>query len=119
MPASLYDLSIEQGATWVLSLVWRDSDEEPIDLTGYSARMQVRPSVGSDEVLLNLSTEGGQITLGGAAGTIVIEVDAETTAAVQGRRGAYDLELESSDGTVTRLLRGSVAISPEVTRPEA
>jgi hypothetical protein len=115
MAASNYNLLIEQGATFSLSIVWKDSDEVPVDLTGYSARMQIRPFLVSQDVLLELTNQAG-IVLGDDQGTITIEATAEQTEAIGSRRGVYDLELESADGTVTRLLQGAVTISREVTR---
>jgi hypothetical protein len=115
MPASTYNLSIEQGATFRLALVWKDSEGDPVDLTGYTARMQIRPAVASTEVLLSL-TSGSGITLGGATGAVNVLATAAQTAAIDSKKGVYDLELQSADGTVTRLLQGVVIVSPEVTR---
>lgn len=116
MAAETHNITIEQGATFTLSLVWRDSDNALIDLTGYTARMQVRKTHRSDTVLLNFTTANGAITLGGAAGTIEVEGLATLTDDVDARTGVYDLELEDSTGFVTRLIEGSVVIKPEVTR---
>jgi hypothetical protein len=115
MAAQIYNMSIEQGATFRLGVVWKDSDEVPIDLTGYTARMQIRPFVLSQDVLLGLNTENGGITLG-EDGQMTILATAEQTEVIGSKKGVYDLELESADGTVTRLIMGSVAISREVTR---
>jgi hypothetical protein len=114
--ASTYNLLIEQGATFTLSLVWRDSEGDAVDLTGYSARMQVRPSVTSEDVLLTLDSDGNGITLGGNTGAVAVLATAAQTELIAAKRGVYDLELEAADGTVTRLLQGAVTISPEVTR---
>jgi hypothetical protein len=111
-----YDLTIRQGATWVQALRWEDSASVPVDLTGYTARMQVRPVVQSPTVIISLTTENGRITLGGATGNITLNLDAETTAAIEQPNGVYDLELESADGTVTALLGGRVRFPREVTR---
>ena len=116
MSATTFDITIEQGATFTLSLVWKDSAGAPTDLTGWAARMQVRPSHGSDLVLLSLSSTSGGITLGGTAGTIEVVASATATAAITGRKAVYDIELAAPGGAVTRLLQGQVTISPEVTR---
>jgi len=116
MPAAIHNILIEQGSTFKLNLTWKDSEGVPVDLTGYTARMQVRPTVESADVLLNLSTATGEITLGGAAGTIAAVASAQQTSLIGGRRAVYDLEVEASNGVVTRLLQGAVAISLEVTR---
>jgi hypothetical protein len=116
MAAGNYDLVIEQGATFYQEIIWKDSSETPIDLTGYTARMQVRKTVKSSDTILSLTTENGRITLGDDAGTITLEVDAEDTADLTEFCGVYDLELEAGDGTVTRLLQGQIEVSREVTR---
>jgi len=116
MAAAQYDITIEQGATFRLDLVWRDSNNNPVDLNGYSARMQVRASYTDSVVQLNLTSSNGAIVLGGALGTIVVTGAATATDDIPIRAGVYDLELEASDGTVTRLVQGKVRISPEVTR---
>lgn len=116
MPAANHDILIEQGATFRLELAWK-LDGAPVDLTSYSARMQVRGSVESTAALLSLtSAAGGGITLGGAAGTITIVASAASTSALVIRNGVYDLELESAGGEVTRLVQGAVTVSPQVTR---
>ena len=117
MSAGKYDITIEQGATFRLVAQWLDSDENPIDLDGYSARMQIRPYAESDEVFLTIDTgSNGGITIE-SDWEILIEVDATITETLDQYCGVYDLELESASGVVTRLLQGKVKISPEVTRP--
>ena len=114
--AAVYDITIEQGATFRLSLIWKDSSNVPVNLTGYTARMQVRRSYTDTVIQLAMTTEGGSITLGGAAGTINVVSAATATEDIAARAGVYDLELMSSDGVVTRLVEGKVTIKPEVTR---
>lgn len=116
MTATLYDITIEQGATFRLSLAWKDSTGVPVNLTGYSARMQVRRSHGDGVAQLDLSTGNGSITLGGAGGTIEVVASASATDAMTARSGVYDLELESAAGVVTRLMEGKVTVMPSVTR---
>ena len=116
MPAAVYDLFIEQGATFLKSITWKASAGDPVNLTGYTARMQFRSSVSSSTVLATATTEDGRITLGGAAGTIDIEFSDVDTAAFAFVSAVYDLELESASGFVTRLLEGGVEVSKEVTR---
>lgn len=116
MPAATKDLYIEQGATFTLNVVWKDANQVAVNLTGYTARMQIRQSLSSDVALLNLTTQNGGITLGGATGAVNVVATPAQTAAIQVKRGVYDLELESASGTVTRLIKGSVEFSREVTR---
>lgn len=115
MAAGTYDIVCEQGATLSLTLTYRDSSDALVNLTGYSARMQVRESVRAADTLLSL-TSGSGITLGGAAGTIVLTVSATATAALPRGEFVYDLELVSGSGVVTRLIEGSFTVRAEVTR---
>jgi hypothetical protein len=114
MTAGIYDITIEQGATFTLSATWKDSAGAPVNLTGYSARMQVRSNYESEEVLVSLVSPTN-ITLGGALGTILATISATDTQKLSIQEGVYDLELELS-GVVTRLLQGRATISREVTR---
>ena len=107
-PAS-YNLTIRKDSTWSQKLRW-------VDLTGYTARMQIRPVLQSPIVMVELTSENGRITLGGATGEITLSLDATTTAGLTPAAGVYDLAVESLDGTVTALLEGRVRIDQEVTR---
>lgn len=111
-----YDLEINQGATYSKTFTWKDGAGEPVNLTAYTARMQVRRGVSDETVLLELTTENGRLTLGGVAGTVSLNLTPTVTAAIDWRRGKYDLELVAPDGSVTRFLDGQVVVSREVTR---
>ena len=115
LPAS-YDFVLRQGSTWNQSIVWKDSNGVPVNLTGYSARMQIRPQVNSETVIVELTSENGRIDIDAPSGKLTLSLDAETTAGICQSTGVYDIELESLDGTVTAILAGSVKIGREVTR---
>ena len=116
MTAAEYNLrKVEAGTTWQLYMTLKNDSGNVIDLTGYSARMKVRPTADSPTVLVSL-TSGSGITLGGTFGTIVVDRSATQTALYRFKSGVYDLEMESGTGVVTRLLEGVFVVSPEVTR---
>lgn len=115
MAAGTYNITCEQGATLNLVLTWRNPDGSPIDVTGYTAKMQVRASKADSTALLTLQTGSG-ITLGGAAGTITLNASASATGGIDAGGYVYDLEMTSSDGTVTRLIEGAFTVSGQVTR---
>lgn len=85
----------------------------PVDLTGATARMQIRAGLGS-ALLLELNTENGGLAIIGP-GTLVRTLSAAQTAALTWTDGVYDLEVEYADGTVQRYLQGAVTVSREVT----
>lgn len=110
------NLTFPQGATWTLSLAWNDDDGDPINLTGFSAAMQIRQSYAQSATPIVSVSSGSGITLGGAAGTIEVRVPATSTDDIRAGRYVYDLELTSGGGEVTRLVEGTVTVTPEVTR---
>jgi len=115
MASSTYDITADQGANYAATLTYRDSANTIINLTGYSARMQVRKTIGSTTPYLSLTQASG-ITLGGAAGTVAIAISAATLAAVPAGNYVYDLELISGAGAVIRLISGDFVVTGEVTR---
>ena len=114
--AKKYDITIDQGATLSLVFTYKDVNNDRVDLTGYTARMQIREFHSSPGYVLNLSTANSSIVLGGANGTITVSATATQTAAIPIDSGVYDIELYSPTSTTIRLLQGAVFISPEVTR---
>lgn len=112
--AAVHNIEIEQGATFQMNLVWRDGNNAPIDLTGYSARMKVKHTYKDTTVLLNLVSPT-DIALGGSNGTIAVTASATSTAAMPAKVCVYDLELVSPTGVVKRLVQGSAVVTPEVT----
>ena len=115
----LLDLNMYQGASWDYTLTWQTGGTA-VNLTNYGARMQVRETHASSTAVLSL-TAGTGITLGGTAGTIVLEATATQTAGISAQppgpqQYVYDLELISPANIVTRLVEGRVLVYPEVTR---
>ena len=113
----ILNITIYQGASWDLALTWKVGDPATlVNLTGYTARMQIRSKTSAGAVAEALTTANGKIALGGALGTITMTLSAADTAAINAGRYVYDLELVSSSGYVTRLVEGQCIVSPEVTR---
>jgi len=104
-----------QGSTFNKTLTYEVQDV-PVNLTGYSSRLQVRETYYDTNTIVSLTSGSGGITLGGSAGTIGILISASTTAAFAPGNWVYDLEIESSGGIVDRLIEGNFVVTPEVTR---
>lgn len=114
--AGKYDIAIEQGATWTLNLTYRDGDNNLVNLTGYTARMHIRPFARSKTLILERSSAESTMILGGALGTLQVKATADETAALPPGSAVYDIELYSPGGSTIRLLEGEVQVSAEVTR---
>lgn len=115
-----YDLCIDQNSTFSKTFTWTTysttgaagAAPQPVDLTGWTAAMQIRAFPLATAVLFDASSD---ITLGGVAGTIALVIPAATTAGFTWFSGVYDLLLTDPSGNVTRLLSGNVTVSPGVT----
>ena len=112
--AGLWNPTIEQGATFSPVLTWKDEDGDPADLPGYTARMYLKRRKTDDTAIVELTTENGGLTLGGALGTIAILITATVTATLD-YSGVYDLEMVSGTN-VRRLVEGNYPLSTEVTK---
>ena len=129
MAAGKYKFTIEQGATTNFEIAYKDSNSDPIDLTGYQARMQLRPSPGSDIVYITLSSSlgpcGTGLNLSGSSGlnpptsgTIGIYISAVSSSQLDFNEAYYDLEIASGSGNcavVTRILEGKIQLSKNIT----
>lgn len=113
-----YNITIRQGATFQLQATVQDSAGDPVDLTGFDARMQVRTDYADNAgtVLVDLTLGDGVAVPTPANGVIVFTIDADATEDLPGGRWRYDAEIESSGGVVTRILEGAATVSREVTR---
>lgn len=110
-----YNIVADQASTYQLTLTWLDPDNQPVDLTGYSAKMQVRLGYQEPSAIITVSSDDGEIILGGSAGTIAITISAEKMTATTARVYVYDLRMTVGD-TVTRLIEGNFTVQASVTR---
>lgn len=128
MAAGRYSFVIEQGSTLNQELQYKDSSGNPINLAGYSGKMQIKSdyadnspttyitlssSLASDGTGLNFSGSNGSTPL--ASGSIAIVISAASSSQFAFDEAKYDLEL-TYGSTVTRILEGNVKLSKEVTR---
>jgi hypothetical protein len=113
----IYNIVADQGATLQETAVWKDSARKAINVTGYTARMQVRPSIDSEQVLLSLTTENGRISVSGPEGRFDMTVSALDMTSIEAGKYVYDLEIIAPvSGVVDRLMQGSFIVRGEVTR---
>lgn len=80
MAAGQLNLGVRRGVNFSVVLTWRDETDVLVDLTGYTAEMDVRTTeADTGTQLLTLTTSNSRITLGGAAGTITLTVSTRQT----------------------------------------
>lgn len=120
--AVAYKFIWDKGTTISRSLTWKrdaadegeEPDYQPVDLTGYIARMEIKDKY--DGVLLyRMDSVSDTLVIDAPNGTISFEIPAETTEEWDWRNAVYDLELVDGSGRVTRLIQGTISLTPEVT----
>ena len=127
MAAGTYSFTIEQGTTVDFELQYTDVNDLPINLTGYSGRMQIKSGFANDKPITYTSLsssrypDGTGLNFNGSSGTkplssgsIGIYISAVSSSAYTFAKAKYDLELISGS-TVTRILEGVISLSKEVT----
>lgn len=132
-----HTLQVVRGATWEDLFTYKDPDGIAINLTGYSARMQVRTIAGrygttsETTLVMDLTTANGRLAIPDQSvladrGKISIVVSAADTALLnpdneKKRQLVYSIELfiPASGPTaeyVVPLVEGKVVVKGEVTR---
>lgn len=129
-PAS-HSLTVVRGATWEDEFTYTDDAGVAIDLTGYQARMQVRPlaqqygTTGDPLLELTTATGGGLVWDTAVEGRLRIAVAPADHAALnpgnaKRAKYAYSIELYIPAGVdpeyVIPLVEGKVNVRGEVTR---
>ena len=107
--ATKLNLFIDQGTDFSTTIEVADDDGDPINLTTYTSRSQIRKHYTS-------TTYNSLVVTQNANGVITVSMNAATSANIAGGRYVWDLELVSSSNVVSRIVEGIVTINPEVTR---
>jgi hypothetical protein len=112
-----YNTVIDQGADWYLTVTYENPNGTPINLTGYSAALQLRSLPSDATAVLTLTTANTGIAITALTGVVAIHATATQTRAIDEGTYYYDLEItDTFTSVVTRLVQGQVVVSPEVTR---
>lgn len=112
MAAANYDLTIDQGSTFVIDITLKESGSVK-DLTGYSARAQMRSTKTASTVAGTFDCNIPVPT----NGIVKMELSATDSSAMSAGLYFYDLEIYTpSDAIVKRLIEGKVTLNQEVTR---
>lgn len=119
-----YDIILQQAATYDLPISYKDSAGTPIDMSGYTARLQVR-ELPSFPLLVEFTTEltaNGFIFLSGSAeeredganGNLRLFMTAANSANIAPLVARYQLNLTDSEGFVTPLIEGRFEVQGSV-----
>lgn len=107
---------IDCGTTFSFESVYKDQAGDPIDVSGYSARLSFKDRVGGTEHFRLTESDG--ISVGTTDGKFTATISDVRTALLQsggyGKKGVCAMEVESPGGVVVRLFDGLWVSSPEV-----
>ena len=112
--ATASDFSITNGATG--TYISGGIAYAPVNLTSYTAELQIRSLPSSPDAVLTLSTSNNGIAITALTGTIACHATAAQTTLIDEGTYYYDIEITSLSGIVTRIAQGQVIVSAEVTR---
>jgi len=144
MASAQYHIITKQDNTFVFHIEYYDASGDVVDLTGYTARLQVRPNIQNKYKYLEITTYGvtgggvtgdflagetgnsgvagsGGISLntgetgGGFTGGILITADATTMGYVPAGNWCYGLDIIKGV-TVSELLTGRFIVEDKVAR---
>lgn len=127
MGASQYNFSIEQGSSFRMSLIYKDSNGDPIDITDWCARLTWRTSANVTQTFSsdNIDKSVYNFNIEGSLGKINLLFPAGTTNGFDFNTAKYDLELQSDEdhysqgGKYTiRLLYGTVTVNKRYSKSE-
>jgi hypothetical protein len=119
MSASKYDFPIEQGTSFKISLIYKDSEGNPIDLTNWCARLIWKTSSNTTQIFSSDNTDHSiyKFIIDDLNGKLTLMIPANTTNTFNFNTAKYDLELQSPDDLyagggkyTTRLLFGTITI---------
>ena len=113
MASATHNLTVEQGATFSLRLEVQTPAGAAVDLSGWTARAQIRTSHKALKPTATFTT-----SMNAVSGYIYLSLTSVETAAIPFGEYVYDVELYSADATplVQRMVMGTVTVSPETTR---
>jgi hypothetical protein len=118
MAASKYDFAIEQGTSFKISLVYKDSNGNPINLTNWCARLIWKTNTNASQTFSSQNNNDSlyKFTIDGINGKLTLMIPASVTNTYTFSMAKYDLELQSPDdlyasgGKYTiRLLFGTIS----------
>ncbi len=101
--AIVSNLTVDQGSTFSASIDITDTENNLLNLTGYTVAGQIRKTYDSSTAV----DFTGSVS-NAALGEVTISLTATQTNALIAGRYVYDVEITSAGGTVTRVIEGQV-----------
>lgn len=115
MAATKYNMTVEQGATFIKLFTLTDATTNtPRDLTGWTGRAMIRASYTDEQPIATFL-----VVTEGVTGKLTLNLTSVQTAGFDFDSALYDVELVQSGTSpehVERILQGNIFLSKEVTK---
>ena len=117
MGAAQYNFSIEQGSSFTLSFVYKNNTGNPVDLTGWCARLIWKSTTGIETFSTETANPQYRFDIDEPNGKLTLQFPSTTTNNFSFSNAKYDLELQSPNDLyvgggkyTTRILYGTITL---------
>lgn len=109
------NFEVDQNATFSFILEYKDEDGNAIDLSGASAKMQIRDTKGGNKLAVTLTSPSGGIVIDGPLGKLTIKMTPTQTNKLFYPKSSYDVMVVDSNANKIKLLEGFMTLNRSVT----
>jgi hypothetical protein len=109
------NFEVDQNATFSFIVEYKDNNGLPIDLTGSTAKMQVRDTKGGSKLAFSLTSPAGGITITPLLGKLTIKMTPTQTNKLFYPKSSYDIMVTDSNANKIKMLEGFITLSRSVT----
>ena len=109
------NFEVDQNATFSFIVEYKDNNGLPIDLTGSTAKMQVRDTKGGSKLAFSLTSPAGGITITPLLGKLTIKMTPTQTNKLFYPKSSYDIMVTDSNSNKIKIIEGFLTLSRSVT----
>ena len=109
------NFEVDQNTTFTFIVEYKDNNDTPIDLTGATAKLQVRDTKGGTKLAFTLTSPSGGITVDGPNGKLTCKMTPTQTNKLFYPKSSYDLMVTDTNLNKIKLVEGFLTLSRSVT----
>ncbi len=109
------NFEVDQNTTFSFIVEYKDNNGLPIDLTGATAKLQVRDTKGGSKLAFTLTSPAGGITITPLLGKLTIKMTPTQTSKLFYPKSSYDIMITDSNTNKIKVLEGFLTLSRSVT----
>lgn len=101
------NLTLNKGSSYRITYLV-SKDDDPVDLTGYALRGDIRVSQNSDIILLNMSSANLLLKIDNDNSSIIMNIPESFTRRVTQTVAVYNIELLNSNSETSKIITGII-----------